>query len=266
MGLLVLNFIVGCGSPPVATSDKGPNDNKTEKAAQTAKVKPPFETFRVFTEPNERSTVDKKQKDAGRIVQAIKPGHWANLLVETKANNFDFVGELTTSPLDSQQRPARLEQSPFSLVASRPVTLAKAQPKTLESVLFPPRSCTHEHDRLESSYRSSAGEQSPAFPEVLSHMPDYQYFMIVLSKDPNRYRGLKSLEAVRRLGENMPLNPEDAAYYRVVIPRADQSLALPSDPLCWSSTAYVLWDDVLPSAPCPSSSKPCSTGCTGAAG
>jgi hypothetical protein len=246
VGLFVVVLLTGCGSPP-----PGAAKQDMDKAKQKEKLKAPFDTFRVYAEPNERSFTDKKQKDAGRIIQAIKPGHWVNLLVETKANNFDFDGELTTAPLDGQQHPALLERNRFSVVMTRGVTLAKGQPKTLESIVYPPRSAhmsTIVSNRLDDRRR---GEQSPAFPEVLSHMPDYQYFMIVLSKDANRYRGLKSLEAVRPLGENMPLNPEDAAYYRLVVPRSDQPLALPTQSLCWTSTAYVLWDDVLPSALAP---------------
>ncbi len=242
----LLGLLAGCGSPPPSVAKQA-----TDKTKQKEKLKAPFDTFRVYAEPNERSFTDKKQKDAGRIIQAIKPGHWANLLVETKANNFDFDGELTTTPLDGQQHPALLERNRYSVVTARAVALAKGQPKTLESIVYPPRSAhmsTIVSNRLDDRRR---GEQSPAFPEVLSHMPDYQYFLIVLSKDANRYRGLKSLEAVRPLGENMPINPEDAAYYRVVVPRADEPLALPTQSLCWTSTAYVLWDDVLPSALAP---------------
>ena len=243
----LFGLLVGCGSSPPNVSKQ-----ETDQVKPKQKVKPPFDTFRVYTEPNERSFTDKKQKDAGRVIQAIKPGHWANLLVETKANHFDFEGHLTSTPLDAQQRPAPLERSRYSAVMSRPASLAKDQPKTLESIVYPPRSAhmsTIISNRLDDRRRS---EQSPAFPDVLSHMPDYQYFMVVLSKDPNRYRGLKLLEAVRPLGENMPINPEDAAYYRVVVPRLDQPLALPTQSLCWTSTAYVVWDDVLPSSLAPS--------------
>jgi hypothetical protein len=242
----LLGFLVGCGSPPPSVSKQEKDQVKPKQ-----KTKPPFDTFRVYTEPNERSLTDKKQKDAGRVIQAIKPGHWANLLVETKANHFDFEGHLTTTPLDALQQPAPLERSRYSAVMSRPAALAKGQPKTLESIVYPPRSAhmsTIISNRLDDRRRN---EPSPAFPEVLSHMPDYQYFMVVLSKDPNRYRGLKSLEAVRPLGENMPINPEDAAYYRVIVPRLDQPLALPAQALCWTSTAYVIWDDVLPSSLAP---------------
>ncbi len=36
-------------------------------------------------------------------------------------------------------------------------------------------------------------------------------------------------------------------YYRVQLPTIRQTAPLPSESLCWTSLAYILWDDVDPS-------------------
>jgi hypothetical protein len=223
-------------------------DAKKDDAKKKEKPKPPFETFRVFTEPNEKSFVDPKQKDSGRVVQAIKPGHWSGILVQTMANNFDFTGELVSMPLDSQQNPIPLDSSTFCLVTERPVALPKGQRKTLESLFFAARS-GHMSTQISNRLRTSQHvDESLAFGDSLSHMPSYQYFMIVLAREPNRYGFLKGLESVRPTSAAMPINPEDAAYYRLVAPATDHALALPSEPLCWTAIAAVVWDDVLPAS------------------
>ena len=233
--------VAGCARQEVGDAKK-----ELEKLQKKEKPKPPFETFKVFTEPNEKSFTDPTQKDPGRIVQAIKPGHWASVLVETKANNFDFSGELVSTPLDIAQNPVLLDRSPFCLVTSRSIALPKGQRKTLEALFYAARSAHTSTQISNRLYTAGHSEQSQAFPDTLSHMPSYQYFMVVLSRDPNRYRFLKLLESVNPIGGLRPVNPEEAAYYRLVLPQTNQPLALSTHGLCWTSVAYVVWDDVLP--------------------
>jgi hypothetical protein len=236
-------------SPFAGCSQQAPGDAKKEleKLKKKEKPKPPFDSFKVFTEPNEKSFTDPNRKDTTRVVQAIKPGHWASVLVETKANHFDFSGELVSTPLDNQQTPLALDRSPFCLVTSRSVALPKGQTKTMEALFFAARSghmSTQISNRLQDRQHGAA---SQSFGEPLSHMPAYQYSMVVLARDPLRYRYLKLLDSVRPLGEMVPINPEEAAFYRLVAPQIDQPLALPTQGLCWTSTALVVWDDVRPS-------------------
>jgi hypothetical protein len=221
-----------------------PAPSSSTDAKLPPKPKPPFDTFRVFSEPNEKSFTDPKAKDGGRIVQAIKPNHWANVLVETKANQFDFTGTLISAPLDSQQRPIPLERSSFSLATDRGASLPKGQRKSMEALFFPARSrhtTTQVSNRLETSQHV---DESPAYGDTLSHMPSYQYFMLVLAGEPGRYRYLKLLDSVRSRGSSNTQSPEEAACYRLVMPPTNLPLALPSHPLCWTTTAVVLWDDV----------------------
>jgi hypothetical protein len=265
LAVTILPCSSGCAS-------KSPDEAKKEleKLKKKEKPKPPFDQLRVFAEPNERSFTDPKDLENQLAPRnAIKPGHWTGVLVEAKANTADFGGELTSEPRDNQQNLVDLEGSVFNFVLSRPASLAKGQKKTLESLFFAPpldrsqavveetapidgsapvvlrRTSTWMYNQLRSPQR---GIESRVDPELLPHMPSFQYFMVVLARDPVRYRYLRVLDSVRPLGEAATTLAEDAAYYRTLFLRPNQPLALPSQPLCWTSAAVVVWDDILPSA------------------
>ena len=78
-------------------------------------------------------------------------------------------------------------------------------------------------------------------------MPSFQYFMVVLAGDSNHYRYLRALNCayVHTADEIQPLVPEDGMYYRFVYPQLAQPVPLPSQFLCWTNIACVIWDDVL---------------------
>lgn len=235
--------LAGCAQQPAADAKK-----ELEKLKKKEKPKPNFDTFRIYTEPNERSTVDPKLKDPPRVSRTIKPGHWGTVLVETKANNFDFSGELTSAALAVSGAPLVLDRNPFRLDTARGISLAKGQPKTMESVFFPPRS-SHMTTFIANRLRNSGGgEESPLFQDPLLHLPSYQYFMVVLTRDNSRYTFLKTLDSVLPLSDLMSINPQDMAYYRLVAPISNQPLALSSQSLCWTNTAWLLWDDALPAS------------------
>lgn len=229
-----------------------PQAQKALEEKKAKKPKPPFEPLRVFTEPNERSTVDPKKKDNQRIVTALKPGHWTGVLVETRANLFDFSGRLETTAQDSRRRPIELELTPFRLTTTRGAVFPKGQRKTLETLFFAPRPAANASTKgstwIGNKLADSAGSGDRQFADIIVHMPSYQYYMVVLARESGRYRYLKVLGSVRPPTEFMGPNVEDTSYYRVLFPEAGKLLALPTEPLCWTSVAVVVWDDVLPSA------------------
>lgn len=233
----------GCSSKPSIETKA-----ELDKLKKKEKPKPNFDTFKVFTEPNELSLTDPKVKDPPRIVRAIKPGHWTSLLVETKANNFDFSGELASAALDVRGAPLQLDRSPFRLDTTRSVALAKGQPKSMESLFFAPCS-THMTTFVANRLRNDhGGDESPVLQDPLPHMPAFQYFMVVLTRDSSRYTFLRTLDSVLPLADVMPVNPQDLAYYRLITPQSQHPLALPPHALCWTSTAWLLWDDLAPSS------------------
>ncbi len=243
-GAVALLLLVASGcwrSPPRPAAIKD-QEKKAERG---------FEDIRVFTEPNERSSYDPQSDEDQRITLLGKPGHWAGLLVQTQANLFDFDGRLVTVPQDSQQRPVDLEVNPFWAATVRGASLPKAQRKTLETLFFPPRphpnapvqGSTFIATRLEGR---GGSVQLQHVPELMQHLPSFQYFMLVLSPQAVRYRWLGDLPTVRPPTTHAPANVLDTFNYRVLFPPLDRALALPSQFVGWTSTAYVLWDGALP--------------------
>src|SRR5208283_3370801 len=73
----------------------------------------------------------------------------------------------------------------------------------------------------------------------------YQYDLLVLARQPERYRYLIKAESVRPITDNY--NPaEDGYLYRVILPRLGTRAPVPSQPLLWTSVAYIVWDDAAP--------------------
>ncbi len=72
--------------------------------------------------------------------------------------------------------------------------------------------------------------------------------MVVLAAQPARYTFLNNLASVRPPTQYTPVNLLDTNYYRVLFPPVDVPLALSTESLCWTSLAYVVWDDVLATA------------------
>jgi hypothetical protein len=250
---VVLAFVValavaatsGCWSsqsPPQAKKD-------SEKQKQT-KPKPPFEPLRVFTEPNERSSFDPKNKENQRIVTALKPGHWTGVLVQAKANLFDFNGTLETTAQNAQRKRIDLGNTRFRLATARPAVLPKGQQKTLETFFFAPRPSDDASSKastwIDNRLDDSTGGSEREYTDLVAHMPGFQYYMVVLARESGRYRYLKVLGSVRPPTEFWGTQVEDTSYYRVLFPQLGKPLALATQTLGWTSVAVVLWDDVLP--------------------
>ncbi|MGD9633510.1 MAG: hypothetical protein AB7U97_09555, partial [Pirellulales bacterium] len=76
----------------------------------------------------------------------------------------------------------------------------------------------------------------------------YQYFFVVLAREPARYSLLKTLDSVSVPwdGETEADDTDDPLHYRVSMLPIERSILLSDNALTWSSTAYVLWDEVDP--------------------
>ncbi len=194
-GLLVFLALVtltlpgcgGCRKPTKADEAKKKKDEEAKK--EKPKPKPDFERLELAAQPSERKNP----------LKAIKPGHWMAATIQTKANNFDFSGELDTAPTDSQGNLLDLKRTPFRLTTSRPAMLPKGQDRRLEVSLFVPGGGTRELGH-HAPARPQHGREAKRETEVFAHMPGYQYFMLGLVSEPDRYRWLKVINSVRPPG------------------------------------------------------------------
>ncbi len=125
-------LVVGCGG---CVSDDGLTEEereaKREELRNKEKPKKDFEFIAFSTQPGTLENEDRREVH-------MKPGHWTSAVLETRANNFDFRGELASEVYDKQQQPVDLDQMPFRLSTTRPAILPKGQRRFLEFSLFAP--------------------------------------------------------------------------------------------------------------------------------
>ncbi|WP_442484055.1 hypothetical protein [Aeoliella sp. SH292] len=180
-------------------------------------------------------------------VSRVKRGHWMNVSQLMKSNYEDWAGETLLQVLDKSGRPVPIEETPFTLSSSRPVQLAKGRPRQVENVFLVPSSQDSASVRCtlrERNYGAVVG----GIPQGagLSMMDSYQYFFVVLAKEPNRYNFLKTLNGVQVPQDDEYFGGEDAVHYQVLLPDISKQVPLPDNPMCWTTVAYILWDEVDP--------------------
>ncbi len=177
----------------------------------------------------------------GRAGNLCKPGHWTGQSWhDVKSNLGDFQGEVQTEVVDSKLARVQLPNVPYRISDERPAALAKAQPKTLESCFWVPPKASSVNFKLATTNGVAAIDQSM----MLRAMPSYQYFFVVLSRG-GRFGYLNDrLDSIRL--HQPPTSERGPDYYEVVTMQSNRRPALPASALCWTSIAYLLWDDSDP--------------------
>jgi hypothetical protein len=180
----------------------------------------------------------------------IKPGHWETISQDMRMNYRDFVGDSRAWIGDAQERPYPIAKTPFNVRASRPVLLTKARWKSTETTLFIPEA-TQALSLWTELEERGLGFGLPRIRTPLTPMPSYQYHFVVLAKEPTRYAYVKTIDAVKAPygGESADDEQQEALLYSVVTLAAGPTIALPDNPLTWTSIAYLLWDEVDPGDP-----------------
>ena len=269
LALVVLPLVSGCGG---CRSQDSPDKEQAE-LDQDKKPKPDFELTSLVVLPSTLDDDEEEQieetdeeNEFGNLSEydtmmalsrtAVKPGHWVQVRHRLRANNFDFVGDLSANVLDRELRSVTLERSPYRLVSTRPTSLPKEQQKYVDVPLFIPGVQTTSQRKMQirmlqlgTRLRSRTGSRVVDFggrPTV--RLNAYQFFLVVLSDEPERYGFLKTLTVVR------PPNASEGEWdtlpgdYAVKFINAEQPLPLPTNSLAWTSTAYTIWDDFDPAA------------------
>lgn len=177
-------------------------------------------------------------RDRQSVDCSVKPGHWTAGVLVAKANLADFSGQLGTEPFD-------LPDVPYRLASTRPIVLPKQQPKTIDTLFFVPAG--YSQQPMSTQLLSRRGSQLARFGQTLNVIPAHQFFFVVLARAPDRYAYLKGLDAVRAPSSRFGLGGADN-HYQVVLPRIRTRAPLAGNPLAWTGIAYVLWDNLEPSA------------------
>lgn len=182
----------------------------------------------------------------------VKPGHWITVSEETKTNNFDFAGEMTTfCEQTATNLPLEVTDTTSRLWNWRPAILPKGQAKRFECMFFVPRreiSLGGVYS-VRSELHGVRGGRMEAFNTTVSpSLKHYEHLIVVLAANsvtPASYAFLDQLLSVRMRTVEVK-DGEALRYYYVFRPTASKAAPLPSHSLSWTTIAYLFWDDVDP--------------------
>jgi hypothetical protein len=173
-----------------------------------------------------------------------KPGHWMCGMLSARANNFTVYGDLRTAVVHGQHQPAYFTGTPFHAQATRPISLEQEKLRVLEAMFYVPPGV--QNPMIDCRITAHQGGGQIEMPAGVRLMAPYQYHFVVLARSPSRYNFLTDLVAVRMPGDLSEWR--QSAYYRVVRLDGARPPPLPDFGLCWTTVAYLLWDDADPSA------------------
>ena len=241
----------GCGNDPLTPQQRKKASEEARRKLKE-KPKPDFEIQNLVSQPYDPASSEKQN--------AVKAGHWVTASQEMKANNFDFQAELQTRVADSERGEQKtISGTPFRFSSTRPITLPKGQTRFPESTYYippmapddapvstspQPLGSGQKKAWLRYSLRARGGREINQAPQDADLLPSHVYFFLVLAADPDRYQYVHSLRTMKDSLKSEDLS--DTALYRVVIPRMGNRAPIPSQPLTWTSIAYVLWDGLDP--------------------
>jgi hypothetical protein len=242
LGALIAGGMPGCScmqEDPIAKKRRELEEERKKKQKEKEKPKPDFEVGQLRITPS----------DGGADKTVVKPGHWVAATMQMKANNFDFPAELESATINTSQRPYDVEHTRFHLLMSRPASLPKGQAMQFETVYFVPHGVPREQKQvlLETKLRGSRGgrEQAGATQGVIQMQP-FQYLILVLAANPDRYGVLDLIDSSRAVADDIDNADNNIQFYRVVRPKIEGRMPLPTNALTWTSIAYIVWDDVDP--------------------
>lgn len=236
----------GCSCTPETPQQKAAREKKQAEAEQKRLEeekarKEGFQVSRPLPQPN--------QED--QPLMLVKPGHWTTATQRMKANAEDWVGETSLQVVDKSEQPIAVEQTAFALRSTRNAAVGKGQEKQIETVMYvPPQD---KPLRTRSAVRErGTGYGGPIDLLPLQRLRPHQYHFVVLAKERQRYGFVSTLYSVRApLSAKFDLMNDAMRFpfdrqFRVVAPDTETRIPLPDNPLCWTSVAYLLWDEIDP--------------------
>ena len=243
--VLVLAVSQGCScwqDPLGRRGSKSPTLEEMERRREELEgkddEKPNFEISRLAVLPTDDSPTGSR----------VKPGHWFNAIQTMKANNFDLNrGDLDAQCVDNTLAPLRLPGTIFELRSSRPVSLPKGQQKHFDVLLFATQPSKGNKINFQTRLRArGGGRELESKLEPTSTMKPYQHFIVVLAERPDNYQFVKTLRSVKLVRSKDDFSAAAPFDYYVQLPKGTRRVDLPSHPLTWTNTAYVIWDDFNP--------------------
>ncbi len=251
-GLLITLALLAVASHSFAQGKKDDQllDDFIQEKKETAKKLPAKSAGQKKKLPLEIGPVlPRFGQDVGELategpVLLVKPGHWSATQQQMKANFADFLGQVSAELVDDSLRPVPLENLRFGLSTTRNVVLAKGRAKRVDCDLFIPQKSPATRLVVKLVDDNTSSEVFQAQP-ALVRLPAYQYQLVVLAKEPERYAFLKVTNSIRAPWEE-EFNEASVPHYRVALVKGAAVTAIAENPLAWTAIAYVVWDEVDP--------------------
>ena len=193
--------------------------------------------------PEERLIYFRNQFDR---VNRTKLGHWLETSTPTIANNFNQEGQINSIPLNSAS-PAKIPGTAFEFATARSFSLVKEQWKYLPSTIYLPPN----NQALSVNMNVGLATSNDSLPfysipfSTSLTMAGFQYHMIVLSNRPEQIRYLQFTDSIKIRQDEFSMI-DTPPFYFVVTNKPDKPIPLPHNVLHWTTTAYLIWDDLDP--------------------
>lgn len=179
-------------------------------------------------------------------VNRTKLGHWLETSTPTIAHNFNQEGQINSVPMLAAAA-VKVPGTDFEIGTARSFSLVKGQWKYLPSTIYlPQRSKSFSADM--NVALSTSNDALPLYTVPLTTtqtMAGFQYHMIVLTSRPQQVRYLQFTDSIQVRQSSYSSFVTPPLYY-VVVNKPGRPIPLPRNVLNWTTTAYLVWDDLDP--------------------
>ena len=179
-------------------------------------------------------------------VNRTKRGHWLETSTPMIAHNFNQEGQINSVPMLGTGAD-KVPGTDFEIATTRSFSLVKGQWKYLPSTIFLPQRSQAISANMNVTL-STGNDALPLYTVPLSSsqtMPGFQYHMVVLSSRPQQVRYLQFTDSVRIRQSDLSM-VDTPPFYQVVTNQPGRPVPLPRNVLHWTTTAYLIWDDLEP--------------------
>ena len=185
----------------------------------------------------------------------VKPGHVAEMQQEFRVGAQDVNGRIEGQTFSKSGQPLPVPGSRWSLNFTRDVSLPNRQTKQIDLRIFISPSLERDENStvpVNPDLRTMLIDRSNGTPVIsprptpTTPIPGHQYFFVVLSDHRDDYEYLSKSDLVSWPSLEVWDGDLQAAYQLVLCNRNGDRWMLPSTFFGWTTTAFVIWDDIDP--------------------
>jgi hypothetical protein len=185
----------------------------------------------------------------------VKPGHVAEMQQEFRVGAQDINGRVEGQTFSKSGQPLPVPGSRWSLNFTRDASFPSGQTKRIDLRVFISPSLEKDENStvpINPDLRTLLIDRTTGTPIVsprptpTTPIPGHQYFFVVLSDHRDDYEYLSKTDLVSWPSLEVWDGDLQAAYQLVLCNRNGDRWMLPSTFFGWTTTAFVIWDDIDP--------------------